>query len=324
MWSSARDKAEKRKQLCRSATVSSLCTDQHDRGQKDRNGVLQENGSEQGGKIISTRWVDTDTDNRANANYRLRLVARETKKGKRQDLFLATPPLADCAKGQRQAKPLRIGIFHVSRAYFHAPATPDEDWEEGDEGLVGQLQISLYGRRDAAQHWAATCTKFLVKIGFQRGRASNCNFVHKRRNIKMTAHGEDFLAADLDQMKWIEEQLKSEYTVKAEVLGLELELRKEIKILNRSIRWWHAEVIIEECEARWMEGWNRDERSRKDEVPWSCTEDQLPCHGPQRPSVCGKGILLQDGQTRPQELGQSQKHREAPEISTPRSLGVPI
>ena len=29
MWSCARDKAEKRKQLCRSATVSSLCTDQH-------------------------------------------------------------------------------------------------------------------------------------------------------------------------------------------------------------------------------------------------------------------------------------------------------
>ena len=177
----------------------------------------------QGGKIISTRWIDTDKGNRGNPNCRSRLVAREIKKDKRQDLFSATLPLetlkllvADCAKGQRQAKPLRIGIFDESRAYFHAPVTrplfiniPVEDWEEGDEGFVGQLQIILYGTRDAAQNWAATNIKFLVKIGFQRGRASSCNFVHKKRNIKMTVHGDDFLVvADLDQIKWIEEQLK--------------------------------------------------------------------------------------------------------------------
>ena len=35
----------------------------------------------------------------------------------------------------------------------------------------------------------------------------------------MTVHGVDFLAvADLDQIKWIEEQLKSEYAINAEVL----------------------------------------------------------------------------------------------------------
>ena len=78
----------------------------------------------------------------------------------------------------------------------------------------------------------------------------------------MTVHGDDFFAvADLDQIRWIEEQLKSEYAIKAEVLGPEPELSKEIKILNRSIRWCgdkleyeadsrHAEVIIEECEVQ--------------------------------------------------------------------------
>ena len=143
--------------------------------------------TKQAGKIISTRWVDTDKGCRGNANYRSRLVAREIKKDKRQDLFSATPPLetlkllvADRAKGQRQAKPLRIGIFDVSRAYFYAPVTrplfiniPDEDWEEGDEALVGQLQISLYGTRDAAQNWAATYTKFLVKRA-ERPTATSC------------------------------------------------------------------------------------------------------------------------------------------------------
>ena len=78
----------------------------------------------------------------------------------------------------------------------------------------------------------------------------------------MTVHGNDFLAvADLDQIRWIEEQLKSEYAIKAEVLGPEPELSKEIKILNRSSGWCgdkleyeadsrHAEVIIEECEVQ--------------------------------------------------------------------------
>ena len=131
-----------------------------------------------------------------------------------------------------------------------------------NEGLVGQLQISLYGTRDAAQNWAATYTKFLVKIRFRRGRASSCNFVHKKRNITMTVHGDDFLAvADLDQIEWIEEQLKSEYAIKAEVPGPEPELSEEINILNRSIRWCgdtleyeadsrHAKVIIESCEVQ--------------------------------------------------------------------------
>ena len=65
----------------------------------------------------------------------------------------------------------------------------------------------------------------------------------------------------MDQIRWIEEQLKSEYAIKAEVLGPEPELSKEVKILNRSIRWCgdkleyeadsrHAEVIIEECEVQ--------------------------------------------------------------------------
>ena len=51
-------------------------------------------------------------------------------------------------------------------------------------------------------------------------------------NIKMTVHGNDFLAiADLDKIKLIEEDFKSEYAIKAEVLGPEPALSK----LNRSI-----------------------------------------------------------------------------------------
>ena len=92
-----------------------------------------------GGKIITTKWVDTD---KGHGGYRSRLVGRELKRDKRLDLCVPTPPLktlkllvAYCAKSQGTPKPKRIGIFDVSRAYFYAPCLrpifieiPDEDW----------------------------------------------------------------------------------------------------------------------------------------------------------------------------------------------------
>ena len=54
------------------------------------------------GKIVSTKWVDTD---KGHGGYRSRLVGREIKRDKRQDLFSPRPPLevlklliAYCAK----------------------------------------------------------------------------------------------------------------------------------------------------------------------------------------------------------------------------------
>ena len=43
IWSSARDKAEKRKQLCKSATVSSLCTGQQKERERKRDRKETEN-----------------------------------------------------------------------------------------------------------------------------------------------------------------------------------------------------------------------------------------------------------------------------------------
>ena len=43
--------------------------------------------------------------------------------------------------------------------------------------MVGELKLSLYGTRDAAMNWAKQYTQHLNKIGFQKGRASACNFV---------------------------------------------------------------------------------------------------------------------------------------------------
>ena len=187
---------------------------------------------------MSTKWVDTD---KGHGGYRSRLVGREIKRDKRQDLFSPLPPLevlklliAYCAKNQHTDKPKRIGVIDVSRAYFHAKCKralyiqiPDEDWEPGDEGRVGELQLSLYGTRDAAQNWAETYTKYLNRIGFIQGRGSMCNFRHIKRDIKLTVHGDDFLVvADEEQLHWLNKKMQEEYEIKFQVMGPEKHLSR--------------------------------------------------------------------------------------------------
>ena len=87
----------------------------------------------------------------------------------------------------------------------------ERDWEPGDEGRVGELQLSLYGTRDAAQNWAETYTKYLNRIGFIQGRGSMCDFRHIKRAIKLTVHGDDFLVvADEEQLHWLNKKMQDE------------------------------------------------------------------------------------------------------------------
>ena len=111
------------------------------------------------GKIISTKWIDTNKGTKDSPNYRSRLVGREIKKDKifRNDLYAAIPPLeviklliAKCAMGQKSSRPLRIATVDVRQAYFYARAQtpiyveiPAEDWKAGDEGKIARLEMSV-------------------------------------------------------------------------------------------------------------------------------------------------------------------------------------
>ena len=113
------------------------------------------------------------------------------------------------------------------RAYFYAEARrpvfiemPAEDREEGDENMIGQLQLSLYGTRDAAPNWAAEYTSHLVHLGFKVGRASPCNLVHDQRGLALTVHGDDFvLIGDETPLQWLGDKMKDKYELKMDVLG---------------------------------------------------------------------------------------------------------
>ena len=113
-------------------------------------------------KVITVRWIDINKGDAVDTNYRSRLVAREIKTDIRPDLFAATPPLeamkiilSMLASGNKGGT---LMVNDVSRAFFCAPARrqvfvelPTEDPDHG--AMIGELNYSMYGTRDAAQHW---------------------------------------------------------------------------------------------------------------------------------------------------------------------------
>ena len=211
-----------------------------------------------GKTIITTRWVDTNKGTDAAPNYRARLVAREIKRDNRLDLFSATPPLeamkaliSKCAHGQKEG--MRLAVVDVKRAYFYAPTRreifiqiPVEDRYPGDEEMIGVLDFSLYGTRDAAQNWAHCYSQVLLAAGFTRGTASVCNFHHAGRQVSITCHGDDFLLTGaLKDLQWAIGILKAKFDVKSDILGPEPECVRELRILNRTLRWVNTGIEYE-------------------------------------------------------------------------------
>ena len=226
-------------------------------------------------KVITTKWLDTNKGDEESPEYRARLVGREIKKDKRDDLFAATPPLESlrfilsicaCHQSSRVQEERYIVMTNdVKRAYFYAEARrpiyveiPVEDREEGDENNVAILNLSLYGTRDAAQNWAETYTALLKSLGFVVGMASPCNFHHPTRNISTSVHGDDFTSTGPEaSLRWLDSQLRTAYELKTNYLGPH-ETRghqKEVRVLNRVIQWTkdgityepdqrHAELIV--------------------------------------------------------------------------------
>ena len=115
---------------------------------------------------------------------------------------------------------------------------PAEDRREEDEGMVGRLNLSLYGTRDAAQHWSVEYTRTLRVAGFEPGKASPCNFVHRTRDLALTVHGDDFTASGpIEDLVWLESVFRKRYDIKATVLGPDTHQAQEVKILGRTLRW---------------------------------------------------------------------------------------
>ena len=114
-------------------------------------------------------------------------------------------------KGERIA----LGVADVRRAYFHSEARreiyvklPHADYEEG---MVGKLNKSMYGTRDAAQNWEFEYVAFMEGAGCRSGEASPCNFYNQERNLRAVVHGDDFDSLGYERdFNWLSNEIKKE------------------------------------------------------------------------------------------------------------------
>ena len=139
----------------------------------------------------------------------------------------------------------RILSVDVKRAYFYALAKrhilielPVEDRHPGEEGVVAQLNLSLYGTRDAAHNWTQEFTRALRAAGFTAGRSSPCNFYHKKTGMALSVHGDDFTVSGPEPaLEWLKEFSKTRWGVKSTILDPERHQAHELQLLSQSIRW---------------------------------------------------------------------------------------
>ena len=173
--------------------------------------------------------------------------------------------LAICASNQHGPEPFRVLSSDVKRAYLFAKAKrpifieiPAEDREPGDENNDGRLDLSPYGIRDAAMNWQDELIVILERNGFEKGKASPCNFHHAPRKISVIVHGDDFAVTGTKKdLKWFEVVLNRAYECKRKCLGPDKDEDTEIRIVNRVLVWAptvltyeadqrHVEAIIEQ------------------------------------------------------------------------------
>ena len=193
---------------------------------------------EKGIKIIKSRWIDVNTGDGINPNYRSRFVGKEFNDGWEEGLFAATPPLealrllvSEAAttdeKGELGNKVIMIN--DIARAFFEADATrvvcvelldeakTEEDWKED---TVAILKKSLYGTRDAAANFQSEVKKFMTKLGFTVGKYNVCTYFHKQKQLRTMIHGDDFITVGArESAKWFRNELEKRSEVKTTVVG---------------------------------------------------------------------------------------------------------
>ena len=222
---------------------------------------------------ITVKWVDVNKGDDIEPNYRSRLVAREIRRPGEDSIFAPTPPLESLRtvislastdiKGQPRhirdgdsENRTQIMVVDISRAYFNAKKAEDENPTYVDlpaedphraKGDCGLLRVHMYGTRAAADGWHSEYSNTLVDLGFQRGSASACVFRHPAKRMVASVHGDDFTIAGpkscLDALK-TDLQAKYELTELAR-LGPGDGDDKEVKILNRVVRWTRAGIEYE-------------------------------------------------------------------------------
>ena len=146
----------------------------------------------------------------------------------------------------------------------------------------------------------ANCNKLPVKcalynvvnMGFTVGRASPCVFDHAQRGLRAYVHGDDFVVTGMPaELHWMREKIEEKYELKVEVLGPDEGQQKEVRVLNRILRWTdkgveyeadprHVEIILKQlnigdCKAVVTPGTKDEGRAKAGDQPTSHKDEKL-------------------------------------------------
>ena len=116
---------------------------------------------------------------------------------------------------------------------------------EGQD-MVGFLEKSLCGTRDAALNFPKEVRKFMQSQGFVVGENNSSTYWHKAKGIKVMVHRDDFVSSGShSSLKWFKSQLEKCFEVKTKVIGEGegevSEARVLSKILRVSTHGWECE-----------------------------------------------------------------------------------
>ncbi len=112
--------------------------------------LLEERWRVTGKALLAVKWVDANRGDEEKPEYRCRLVAKEIKRDKREDLFAATPPLDAkmvlCSL-LASTPEMRLDFINAVRAYFLAKARRDAYvdllQEDHQEDMRGKLKKAM-------------------------------------------------------------------------------------------------------------------------------------------------------------------------------------
>ena len=222
------------------------------------------------GKVIGSRWVNSNKNDIADPDVRCRLVGQEVNLHADESFYAATPPLEAkrllfsefASSTGKKGSSMQLSFVDVKKAYFYG--IPERELyvrlpaELGiSKKYVGKLVRCMYGTRDAGAIWESCYAGCLTKLGFIQGAASPCCFRHPQWSVSVVVHGDDFTALGSPEgLDKFEKGMTDTFECKLKGrLGTGPNDAKEMRVLNRIVRITddallyeadprHAEMII--------------------------------------------------------------------------------
>ena len=214
----------------------------------------------------TTKWVDVDKGRDWEVLIGSRLVARDFKNKNDErnfDVFAATPPLEMKRLMFRMARVKgsvggndedgRVKLMYIDVMKAHLNGEMDDDdfayitFPKEVGGGVGRLRRWLYGMRPAASAWEEHHAANLKNEGYERGSAAPTAFTNKEIGVRVVVWGDDFTFLGRERyLKEIGAKMAEWYDIKIRgMMGPDAGDDKEIRILNRVVKWESDKLIYE-------------------------------------------------------------------------------